>query len=226
LGPPAALVFDLDGLLIASEDESYTVTSSMLARYGAPSLSRAEYAQFVGVAVAESWLILHRRHGLAPSVDALLAEHNREMLGWYRAPTLLHGAAELVEAAFAAGIPLGIASSAPGELVNAAVDGMAIGCRFATAVSADHPDVGAPKPAPDIYAVACGELGVEPAEALAIEDSPTGVRAALAAGLRAIVVPNDWTAAYDFPDGVRRVRDLRQLGAELGLTPPIDSRSA
>jgi HAD superfamily hydrolase (TIGR01509 family) len=203
-GRPRALVFDLDGLLIASEEASFRLAVEMIGRHAAappPMLSREEYGSFVGRSVAETWGELRERYALAPSLDQLLSEQNRELIGWYRSPALMPGAAELVEAASSAGIAMAIASSAPGTLVDAAAKGMPIGRHFAAVVSADHPLVRAPKPAPDIYLAACELLQVPPGEALALEDSHTGALAACAAGLPTIGVPNQWTREREFPDG-------------------------
>jgi putative hydrolase of the HAD superfamily len=217
-----ALVFDLDGLLIDSENPSFQTTREIVRRYApadAPELSRAEYGDFVGVAVSETWRTLRRRYELLATVGELLAEHEQAMLSCYRSPALMPGASELVESAVELRLSLGIASSAPAPFVEAAGQAMPIGRHFTAVVSADHPSVMAPKPAPDIYAVACEILGVTPALAVAIEDSPSGAQAALAAGLRTIAVPNDWTQGRPFPDDVVMMDDLLEVRNALCAQP-------
>jgi putative hydrolase of the HAD superfamily len=211
---PRALVFDLDGLLIDSENPGFRITREIVHRHATadgPAVSRAEYGQLVGVAVHETWKTLRRRYRLAPSLEELLAEHEQAMLACYRSATLMPGAAELVASARELGLTLGIASSAPGPFVEAAAQALSIGRHFAALVSADHPLVMAPKPAPDVYAVACELLGVRPSLAIAIEDSPSGARAALAAGLRTIVVVNEWTQDRPFPQEVVMMDDLLEV---------------
>jgi HAD superfamily hydrolase (TIGR01509 family) len=215
---PRALVFDLDGLLIDTEEACFQTARALLENHRAPgpSLTRGDYAAFVGRPIAESYGVLRERYGLGASVAALIAQRNDHILVWYRAPVLLPGAEALVREAHAAGLPLAIASAAPGPLVAAAVEALPIGRLFSTVVSADHPLVDAPKPAPDAYLVACRLLGVAPEHATAIEDSPAGATAALEAGMATIVVPSEWTRGETFPAGVVRraslvdvLRDLR-----------------
>ncbi|MEA2418878.1 MAG: hypothetical protein QOE60_1084 [Thermoleophilaceae bacterium] len=220
--PPAgasALVLDLDGLLIDTEEACFATAGAVLERYGVPRgrLTREEYTSYVGRPVPESYGRLRDRYGLSASIEELVAERTAHILRWYREPVLLPGAAELIYGAHAVGLPLAIASGAPAVLVDAAVAALPMGRLFAAAVSADHPGVRAAKPAPDAYLVACRLLGVDPAYATAIEDSPSGATAALAAGMATIVVPNDWTRAASFPRGVvvrdslaAVLRDLRR----------------
>jgi HAD superfamily hydrolase (TIGR01509 family) len=222
---PQALIFDLDGLLIDTEEACFLTAQAVLERHGTPgrSLSREGYARFVGRPIRESYATLRAEYDLAAAVEQLVEQRNDHILEWYRAPVLLPGAEELVRAAHATGLPVAIASAAPGVLVDTAVAALPMGGLFSAAVSADHPSVAAPKPAPDVYLTACELLGVRPGEAVAIEDSPAGATAALAAGLTTYVVPNAWTRGGDFPDGVHVGESLADLAGEL-LSPR--SRSA
>jgi HAD superfamily hydrolase (TIGR01509 family) len=216
---PRALVLDLDGLLIDTEEACFQTARALLEHHRAagPSLTRGDYSAFVGRPIAESYAVLRERYGLAAAVPALVAERNQHILRWYRAPALLPGGEALVRAAHAAGLPLAIASAAPGPLVAAAIAALPIGRLFSTVVSADHPLVEAPKPAPDAYLAACRLLGVDPGQATAIEDSPAGATAALAAGMATIVVPNEWTRSEAFPAGVVRRESLVEVLADLQL---------
>jgi len=98
------------------------------------------------------------------------------------------GAAALVARLAAAALPLAVASNSPAHLVARVLDRVGLAPAFAHVVCAGPPL--APKPAPDVYATACAALGVPVARAVALEDSPTGVRAARAAGLYTIAVPS------------------------------------
>jgi beta-phosphoglucomutase-like phosphatase (HAD superfamily) len=85
-------------------------------------------------------------------------------------------------------VPLGLASNTRRELVDLILEHAGLtGCFDAIATG----DEARPKPEPDIYALACARLGVSPVDAVAVEDSPTGVRAAKAAGMACIAVPSD-----------------------------------
>jgi len=98
------------------------------------------------------------------------------------------GADALVARLAAASMPLAVASNSPAHLVARVLDGVGLADAFPHVVCAGGPL--APKPARDVYASACATLGVEPARAVALEDSPTGVLAARAAGLYVIGVPS------------------------------------
>jgi putative hydrolase of the HAD superfamily len=144
-------------------------------------------------------------------VNELLAERHRRLLAAYERPRLLPGALELVAAARGAGLALAIASSAPGILVETAAAALPFSTDLKAVISADHSLVAAPKPAPDCYLAACSLLGVAPATALALEDSPSGARAAVSAGLQTIIVPNVWTVDGAFPEQAERVTSLADI---------------
>ena len=98
------------------------------------------------------------------------------------------GALELVGRLLQAGVPVGVASNSQREFVQRTLAGAGLlDGRFAVVVSVE--DVEKPKPAPDIYLEACRRLGAEPGACAALEDSPTGVQAAVAAGMYVIGVP-------------------------------------
>jgi HAD superfamily hydrolase (TIGR01509 family) len=100
----------------------------------------------------------------------------------------LPGAVELVGALRGAGVPVGVASNSPHVLVDASLRSAGLHEAFAAVVSAQ--DVARGKPAPDVYLEACRRLDADPAQSVALEDSPTGVEAARAAGLHVIGVPS------------------------------------
>jgi HAD superfamily hydrolase (TIGR01509 family) len=109
---------------------------------------------------------------------------------------VMPGVVELLDQAHNEQIPCAIASSSESHWVNGYIDRFGIAHRFAHVVTRDQ--VARPKPAPDLYTEACRRLGVAPSDALAIEDSTNGVRAAKDAGLRCVAVPNSITRSFDF----------------------------
>jgi HAD superfamily hydrolase (TIGR01509 family) len=99
------------------------------------------------------------------------------------------GALELLARLRAAAIPVALASNSPRVLVNCALATAGIAQEtFAAILTADA--VAVPKPAPDVYLAACAALGTAPSRTLALEDSPTGVAAAVAAGCYTVGVPS------------------------------------
>jgi HAD superfamily hydrolase (TIGR01509 family) len=121
---------------------------------------------------------------------------------WTRHLTLVNaaplrpGVAGYLAEAVRLGLGLAIASSATGDWIAAHL--RRLGTREAFTVVATG-DIHPPKPAPDTYLGALAGLGVAAAQAIAFEDSPAGVVAAKAAGLRCVAVPNPATAALSFP---------------------------
>lgn len=209
---PGGVVFDLDGLLVDSERACYE-SALRVAREIGDDLPESAYARFVGAAPAEFWAWMRDRFALKESTEHLLDHKQRELLEWYRAPVWMPGAISLMKALTDAGIPCAIASSSPRRYIEAAVSAVNMEARLGAVVSVDDPDVARPKPYPDVYLQACRKLRIEPARCIAIEDSPIGAVAALSAGLRVIVVPNEWTRAESFPSGVERVDGLDALTA-------------
>jgi HAD superfamily hydrolase (TIGR01509 family) len=122
----------------------------------------------------------------------------------------LPGAAELV-ASLSGRVPLAIASNTDRDLVLFALAAAGFDGAFGVVVSAE--DVARPKPAPDIYFEACRRLGVRPSDSIALEDSPTGVAAAKAAGLAVIAVPRFDDVDVAMADWV--------IGSLAELPPPI-----
>jgi HAD superfamily hydrolase (TIGR01509 family) len=119
------------------------------------------------------------------------------------------GAIELVER-LRGRTRLGLASNSPRSLVDTALATARLADAFDAIVTSD--DVDHPKPAPDLYLLACERLGVAPDEALALEDSPSGVAAAKAAGLTCIAVPQ--FAETDVSAADRIIDSLEDLLAE------------
>lgn len=102
----------------------------------------------------------------------------------------------MLDEAEASGVPCGVASSSTSDWVFGYLERFGLSSRFKTVVTRDM--VAQPKPAPDLYLEACRRLGVSPAEAVALEDSVNGVKAANAAGLASVAVPNGITGSFDF----------------------------
>jgi HAD superfamily hydrolase (TIGR01509 family) len=112
-------------------------------------------------------------------------------------PTEVHrqpGAAELVTYVQEQGIPTAIASSSPISIIDATIEAMGWGEIFKIRCTAD--DVALGKPAPDVYLAAAKVLGVDPVHCLALEDSPAGSRAAVAAGMTCYAVPDSSHSAH------------------------------
>jgi HAD superfamily hydrolase (TIGR01509 family) len=197
IGRLAAVLFDMDGTLTDSEpvwDEALRE----LARWLGGSLSEQARAATVGTNVPISVGIVHRDVGRPDadpvrSAEKLVAEAGARFAGGL---VWKPGARELVDAVRAAGIPAALVTNTERALVRLAL-GPLVEELFAVSVCGD--EVPHTKPAPDPYAKAAALLGVSPDTAVAIEDSPTGVASASAAGCPVLVVPAEGTSVPPGP---------------------------
>jgi beta-phosphoglucomutase-like phosphatase (HAD superfamily) len=194
-----AVVFDMDGLLLDTEPMWHAAERELLARHG-DAFTEADMIASHGRALVDTAAVYGARLGLPPA--DIEREIGEIMLAHYLSGSPLHaGARELVEA-LGGRVPMAVASNTAGILVRRALDAVGLGV---LEVVASGTDIGSAKPAPDVYLEACRRLGVAPADAIAFEDSPMGVRAAKAAGLFAVGVP-------ERPDV-----DLAEAGADVVL---------
>ena len=182
-----AVVFDLDGVLVDSEQLWDEVRDELTRERGGRWSERAQ-ADMMGMSSPEWSRYMHDVLGLPESPDAIAEEVVRRMEARYRERLpLIPGARETV-GRLAARWPLGLASSSNRPLIDLALELGGLAPYFAVTVSSE--EVGRGKPAPDVFLEAVRRLGVEPARAAAVEDSGNGIRSAHAAGLRVIVIPN------------------------------------
>ncbi|EMD28055.1 haloacid dehalogenase [Amycolatopsis azurea DSM 43854] len=194
---PRAVVFDCDGLLMDTEPCWSVAETELFARRGLP-FGPDEKALVIGKslpaaadAMAEAF---GEPGGGAEIADELLRLVTEVVTAKAEA---MPGARELVELT-AAAVPVAVASNSPRALLDAALVRGGLSEMFPVKLAAD--EVAAPKPDPEMYLTACALLNVEPAEALAFEDSMTGLRSARAAGVPVIGVPT--LKHQDFPADV------------------------
>jgi HAD superfamily hydrolase (TIGR01509 family) len=187
-GPFDGVVVDMDGLLLHTEGHWLVAKQTLFGRYGV-QLTEADHLAVFGAADLQSATYFAGRLGVADDgIVALRDEYLGIILELFdRGIELTPGAAEFVMRLSNAA-PLALASNTRRTLVEHVLAGTPIRDRFDVLVCGDE---ATPKPAPDLYLLACARLGVEPSRSLAFEDSPTGVRAAKAAGLTCVGVPSD-----------------------------------
>ncbi|HET8757855.1 MAG TPA: HAD family phosphatase [Solirubrobacteraceae bacterium] len=184
---PAAVIFDLDGVLLDSEPLWNGVKEALVRETGGRWRAEAPHVM-MGMSSPEWAAYLRDELG----VPLAVAEINRQVVermeaGYRRALPLLPGAAAAVRS-LAARWPLALASSSNRELIDLVLELADFGDAFRVTVSSEEVERG--KPAPDVYLAAAHGLGVPAADCVAIEDSSNGLRAAVAAGMTVIAVPN------------------------------------
>ena len=182
-----AVVFDLDGVLVQTEEVWDEVRGAFVLERGGRYDEEAQRAM-MGMSSPEWSRYLHEELGVADEPDEIAAEMVRRMLARYRERLpLIDGAVEAVER-LAERWPLAIASSSNRPLIDAVVEGAGLAERFRATVSSEEVPRG--KPAPDVYLEAARRLGVDPSCTAAVEDSHSGIRSAKAAGMRVLAIPN------------------------------------
>jgi HAD superfamily hydrolase (TIGR01509 family) len=182
-----AVIFDLDGVIVDSEPAWERIRRQVVAENGGRWLADTQ-KRLMGMSTPEWSRYLSQDLGVALPPDAVAALVIERMSDGYREQVpLMPGAAEAVRR-MAERWPLGLASSSPPELIDAALDGAGLEGLFAAIVSTEQ--VGRGKPAPDVYQAAADRLGFLPERCAAVEDSANGLRSAAAAGLRVIAVPH------------------------------------
>jgi HAD superfamily hydrolase (TIGR01509 family) len=199
-----AVVFDLDGILIQTE-EIWDEVREGLARERGGRYGAEEQRAMMGMSSPEWSRYMHEHVGLPEPAEEIAAEVVGRMAARYRERLpLIGGAVDAVER-LAARWPLGVASSSNRPLIDLVLELSGLGRLFRATVSSE--EVASGKPAPDVYLEACRRLGVEPSRAAAVEDSHAGIGSAKAAGMRVIAIPNP-----AFPPG-----DDALAGADLVL---------
>ncbi|MDQ7992930.1 MAG: HAD family phosphatase [Propionicimonas sp.] len=182
-----AVVFDMDGTLTDTEAIWDVVRRGLAEADGLPWPDEATPAM-MGMSTQQWSAYLSEVVGLPGSAKDAARRTIDGMVDAYRGGIeVLPGAPEVVYR-LGARWRLGLASSSPRVLIDTALATLGITDQFATTLSTEELG-GAGKPAPDVYLEVCRRLGVAPADAVAIEDAPNGIKAAHAAGMRLIAVP-------------------------------------
>ena len=211
-----AVVFDLDGVLLRSEE----VWDAVRERYVREREGRYDedvQRAMMGMSAPEWSRFLHEEAGVRDDPEEINSEVVRRMLEAYgRELPLLPGAVEAVRRT-ADAFPLALASSSNRKVFEEVLELAGLVDCFRATVSSEEVPRG--KPAPDVYLEAARRLGVDPERCTAVEDSHAGIRSAKSAGMRVVAIPN---AAYppddealELADAV--VRSLDELGVEVLL---------
>jgi HAD superfamily hydrolase (TIGR01509 family) len=219
-----AVVFDMDGVLVDSEQLLMDVWTEIFVEFGA-TFTVSEWRLSVGSDGGfdpHAALASRATKPLPQDLElaSIIAERETERL---LALQVLPGVTRWIEDARALGLAVAVASSSPEEIVDERLAFVGLFDQFPVRVGRG-PNRRA-KPAPDVFLEACRRLGVAPRNALAVEDSPNGLLAARAAGMACVVVPNHVTVGGDFAgaslvaEGLDHVRLEVVLAALADITP-------
>jgi len=207
---PAAVIFDLDGLLFDTEQLYQDAIMAAAIELG-HDITPAIFHTMIGRPWVQTRIFLLEHYGSSFPVDELLATWHRHFAVIVETQLVVKpGVLELLDALDTLGLPRGIATSSSHKTVQHHLAAHDLGGRFHHIVASG--DYAAGKPAPDPYLLAAKCLGVDPSLCLALEDSYNGVRSAAAAGMMTIMVP-DLLEATDEIRGLCTfvVRDLHAV---------------
>ena len=190
-GRIAAVIFDLDGVLLDSETAWVEVKKEFTEDSGGHWKDRAQW-DMLGMSSTEWSQYMHDELAVPVPPEQISSEVAERLVERYRQRLpLLPGAVGAVRS-LAREWPLAVASSSNRNVIDLVLEQAGLADAFAATVSSEEVERG--KPAPDVYLEAARRMGVEPESCAAIEDSGNGIRSADAAGMAVIAVPNK-----DFP---------------------------
>ncbi|MGW4466422.1 HAD family hydrolase [Micromonospora sp. NPDC004704] len=197
-----AVIFDLDGVIVDSEPVWEEVRRRYVADHGGqwqPDSQR----RLMGMSTGEWARYLSTELGVDRSPQQVATEVVDEMARRYLEHVPLITGADEVVRRLAATWPMGLASSSPARLIEAALRATGLTDAFSVTLSTEQVPRG--KPAPDVYLRVAERLGFDPTRCVAVEDSSNGVRSASAAGTRVIAVPH---ASYPIDPDAQQLATL------------------
>jgi HAD superfamily hydrolase (TIGR01509 family) len=201
------VIFDCDGVLVDSEPLSMRADVMLLKHHGINISETEAHTRFVGTTFQAMLDMMTRQFGTV-FPPGLHAVKNTMVEALYRSELkIVSGVVDVLDALKARGISVSIGSNSPKKRVELAVELVGIADRFDRIVS--YEDVTSGKPAPDIFLRAAKLAGVALDECLVVEDSLTGVTAAVAAGIRTV----GFTGTHGHPE--QHAKDLMRVGADV-----------
>lgn len=205
-----AVVFDFDGLIMDTETPEYEAWSDTFRSYG-QYLPLEVWAQGIGTDQSgfNPCQELATRIGVSLDCEALSRQINARVRAALYRKHERPGVRTYLQAAHAKRLKIGLASSSHRAWVVGWLQHLGLLEFFEAIVTAD--DVDRVKPSPALYLTCCQKIGVEPAEALAFEDSPHGAQSALSAGLTCVVVTNPITNPLSFPAVHRKLGAMTEI---------------
>ena len=201
-----AVIFDMDGVLLDSEPLHFEALGGLLAHDGL-QLTLAENEEFIGATVEATFSTLIARHHLPRSLGEYISLYDEAVLRILQQPRPpSHGVVQLIARTRDLGMRLALASSSRRLWIDATLRSIGLANTFELIVSGD--DVEHSKPDPEIYLLAGSRLDLPPERCLAIEDSPNGVKSALAAGMPVVAVRTPSTAHLSVAGALKTVDTL------------------
>ena len=208
-----ALIFDFDGLMVDTEQSIFDAYCNIFSEHGG-ELALRTWEDIIGSTGHRDRILLDLEHQIGRNVDRdnLRERARQEHHGISSKLPAIDGLATQIASAQRLGLRLGVASSSTAEWVHGHLRRLGLIHHFQTLCTRE--DVTEVKPNPEIYALAASRLGVNPHEAVALEDSPNGIASAKAAGLFCVAIPNPLTASMSLGAADMQVATLAALSLD------------
>jgi pseudouridine-5'-monophosphatase len=217
------VIYDMDGLLLDTEPFYTEVTQTIVSRYG-HTFDWTLKARMIGKAARDSARVLVETLGLPITPEEYLREREAMLASLFPLAEAMPGARRLTGHLARKGIPQAVASSSStrefGLKTTQHRDWFG---NFQCVVLGDDPAVARGKPAPDIFLTAAARLGAQPQTCLVVEDAPSGVEAALAAGMPVVAVPNPAMDRAKYSGADEILASLEAFQPEAWGLPPFDT---
>lgn len=206
-----ALIFDFDGLILDTETPEVDVWQSIYREHG-HELPVHEWVKTIGgYGISNFDAAEHLSQLTGLDAASLRARYRAEADAIIHVNPVLPGVTDLIAAASRHGLRLAVASSSPHSWVDTHLARLGLIQQFERIICADDVAPGRTKPNPDLFLEALRQLEVRKEEAVVLEDSPNGVKAAKTAGIFVVAVPNPLTARLAFEEADLRLNSLAGL---------------
>ena len=210
----SCLIYDMDGLLLDTEGIYTEVTQQIVGEYG-KVFDWSVKEKIIGRRSIQAADIIVESLDLPISPQDYLDSRKDVLLEKFKDTEALPGAKEMTTHFFKLGIPQALATSSSSPMFEAKFEKHKKWfSQFAQIVRGDDPELKEGKPAPDIFLLAANRVGVDPAECLVFEDAPTGTKAALAAGMSVVVVPDPNMDHCHFKNASQIISSLKDFDPE------------
>ncbi|MEA1976384.1 MAG: HAD family hydrolase [Chloroflexota bacterium] len=208
-----ALIFDFDGLILDTETAMFRSWEEIFIEYGI-TVSPAEWASLLGSSTdpAEAYEIIEKHIGEPVDRESIRAHRIQRELELLKSEEVMPGVLDLIAEAQEKNLHLGVASSSDRKWVLGHLMKLGLHTHFESIRCAD--DVSNTKPSPDLYLAVLGDMGIQPHQAIAFEDSLHGVEAVKRAGIFCVAVPNDVTRHLPMPKADLTVNSLSEMDLE------------
>ncbi len=219
--PALAVIFDCDGVLVDSERLAAPIFAEVLTELGLPTTAADVDRDFKGRSWESGLDVIRARRGGAEPWPELRERYRAQLFATFDAQLEpISGVVAALDALEAAGVPFCVASSGDHERIRRGLRAGGLLDRFPGKAIFSFEDVEQGKPAPDLFLHAAEAMSFDPASTVVVEDSPAGVQAGVAAGMRVLgYAPTETDATALRTEGAEPFQEMARLPAILGIHP-------